>query len=104
MKFIKVYILATLTIFFVSCKTTQVVTETTTETSTFQKLANLKNVVSIEKRDLVSHFNENYEIWFQQPIDHNDASKGTFKQRVFLGFENAKKPVIVELRGYGIGS
>ena len=104
MKFIKVYILATLTIFFVSCKTTQVVTETTTETSTFQKLANLKNVVSIEKRAIVSHFDENYEIWFQQPIDYNDASKGTFKQRVFLGFEDAKKPVIVELRGYGIGS
>jgi hypothetical protein len=37
-------------------------------------------------------------------VDYNDASKGTFRQRVFLGFESATLPVIVELRGYGIGS
>ena len=88
----------------ISCKTSQVPTNTSTKISTFEKLATIENVVSIEKKDAVSHFDENYEIWFQQPIDHNDLSKGTFKQRVFLGFEDKNKPVIVELRGYGIGS
>ncbi|MDC1326795.1 aminopeptidase [Ulvibacter sp.] len=63
----------------------------------------MPNVVRIEKREAVSHFEENYEIWFEQPIDHNEPSKGSFRQRVFLGFENPSEPVIVELRGYNIG-
>jgi hypothetical protein len=87
----------------VGCKTTQSVAPSIVEVSTFEKLASIKNIVSIEKRDQVSHFDENYEIWFEEPIDHNDLSKGTFKQRVFLGFESDTLPVIVELRGYGIG-
>ena len=90
-------------LFLVGCKTRQTVVAPPVEISIFEKLASIKNVVSIEKRDAVSHFDENYEIWFEQPIDHNDLSKGTFKQRVFLGFENPAQPVIVELRGYGIG-
>lgn len=73
-------------------------------TSTLQKLEAISHVIKVEKRENASHFDENYELWFEQPIDHNDATKGTFKQRVFLGFENPSKPVIVELRGYGIGS
>lgn len=92
-----------LILLLVGCKTAQTVAPTEKELTTFEKLASIKNIVSIEKRDQVSHFDENYEIWFEQPIDHNDLSKGTFKQRVFLGFENDTLPVIVELRGYGIG-
>jgi hypothetical protein len=91
-----------------SCKSTQTTTTTTpvaieTKTlSNFEKLASIKNVVNIEKKDAVSHFDENYEIWFEQPIDHTDPRKGTFSQRVLLGFENTELPVIVELQGYGI--
>lgn len=89
-----------------SCKTTQtstapVVVESEV-ISNFEKLASIKNVVNIEKKDAVGHFDENYEIWFTQPIDHTDPSKGTFNQRVLLGFENTELPVIVELQGYGI--
>ncbi|MFC5195886.1 S28 family serine protease [Bizionia hallyeonensis] len=104
MKVTKAFIIVATALVFVSCKTMQTANESTIETSIFEKLASLKNVVRIEKREAVNHFDENYEIWFQQPIDHNDLTKGTFKQRVFLGFENINKPVIVELRGYGIGS
>jgi hypothetical protein len=86
----------------VGCKTTQSVAPPIIEVSTFDKLSTIKNIVSVEKRDQVSHFDENYEIWFEQPVDHNDLSKGTFRQRVFLGFENDTSPVIVQLRGYGI--
>ena len=87
-----------------SCKSSKTVVAPTDTKSNFEKLASIDNIVSIEKREPVSHFDENYELWFEQPIDHNDMSKGTFKQRVFLGFENTDKPVIVEIRGYGIGS
>ena len=104
----RIKLLYTLLIFLLlaSCKTSQnVVSSSAIGTkSNFELLASIKNVVKIEKRNAVSHFDENYELWFEQPIDHNDLSKGNFKQRVFLGFENSNLPVIVELRGYGIGS
>lgn len=104
MKFLRAFYIPFLVLFLISCKTTQTVVTPTTEVSNFEKLASIKNVVSIEKREPINHFDENYEIWFEQPIDHNDLSKGTFRQRVFLGYENDTLPVIVELRGYGIGT
>ena len=103
MKLIRSFYALLFVISIVSCKTSQIVVEPVKEVSTFEKLASIKNVVSIEKREPKSHFDENYEIWFEQAIDHNNKSKGTFRQRVFLGFENDTLPVIVELRGYGIG-
>lgn len=85
-------------------------TETKTDTQTVQtekisvlaKLANMDNVIKVEKKNANSHFQSNYEIWFSQPIDYSDLSKGTFPQRVLLGFVGDVKPVIVELQGYGI--
>ncbi len=103
MKFIRFFYLI-LFLVFVNCNSSKAVINATTSLSTLQKLAAINNVVHVEKRENTSHFDENYELWFEQAIDHNDASKGTFKQRVYLGFENPDKPVIVELRGYAIGS
>ncbi len=114
MKFIRFTYVTLLVLLLVSCSSTKTVVAPTiaapstvapiVEVSNFEKLASIKNVVRIDKREKVSHFDENYEIWFEQPIDHEDLSKGTFKQRVFLGFENPSQPVIVELQGYGIYS
>ena len=103
MKLSKYTYLLIILILVVSCKTVTPVVSYP-EKSTFAKLAAIPNVVSIEKRETVSHFDENYEIWFEQPIDHNNPERGTFRQRVFLGFENPSEPVFVELRGYNIGS
>jgi len=103
MKLIRLLYFSLLVLLFIGCKTTQTTVESIVKTTNFEKIAAIKNVVRIEKRDIVSHFDENYEIWFEQPIDHNNLSKGTFNQRVYLGFENPTQPVIVELRGYGIG-
>lgn len=104
MKSIRYHYFLIFVLLFVGCKTSTSLEPTLREVSNFEKLASIENVVSIEKRAVVSHFDENYELWFEQPIDHNDLTKGTFKQRVFLGFENTMQPVIVELNGYGIGS
>ncbi|MCT4629853.1 S28 family serine protease [Winogradskyella sp.] len=87
-----------------SCKSAQEVVTINQKVSNFEKLASIENVVRIEKKTITSHFDENYELWFAQPVDYNDASKGTFQQRVLLGFENDTLPVIVELQGYGIYS
>lgn len=103
MKFIRSFYL-TLFLISLSCSSTKTIVKPNTEDTTHKRLAAINNVVKVEKRKNVSHFDENYELWFEQPIDHNDLSKGTFKQRVFLGFESPTKPVIVELKGYAIGS
>lgn len=104
MKSIRYYYFLLSLLLIVGCKSASGVVIPTTAISNFQKLAAIENIVSIEKRAVVSHFDENYELWFEQPIDYTDLAKGTFKQRVFLGFENPNQPVIVELNGYGIGS
>lgn len=103
MKSIRLYYIVFSIFLVIGCKNATSVISTK-EISNFEKLAAIENIVSIEKRASVSHFDENYELWFEQLIDYNDSSKGTFKQRVFLGFENPNQPVIVELNGYGIGS
>ena len=100
----RIHLLIFFTLFLFNCKTQKESLVKTDNRSNYLKLSSIKNVVSVEKMKSLSHFDENYEIWFEQPIDHNDASKGTFKQRVFLGFEDVNNPVIVELRGYSIGS
>jgi hypothetical protein len=94
-----------ISIYMFSCNTAKTIipSEPAQSSSNFEKLATIKNIVSIEKKAPSSHFNENYDIWFEQPVDYNDSSKGTFRQRVFLGVERASLPVIVELKGYGIG-
>lgn len=104
MKSIRFYYFLLSLLLIAGCKSTSSVVIPTTEVSNFEKLAAMENIVSIEKRPAVSHFDENYVLWFEQPIDYNDLSKGSFRQRVFLGFENPSQPVIVELSGYGISS
>lgn len=102
MRFLRLlYVLIFITL-VVGCKTAM--PEVIVEKTTFEKLASIPNLVKIEKRNIESHFDENYEVWFEQPIDHDNLSKGTFKQRVLLGFESSNKPVFVELQGYGISS
>ncbi|WP_310991974.1 S28 family serine protease [Aequorivita marina] len=104
MKSIRRYYLLLSILLVVGCKSASVVEKPTIKSSNFEKLAGIENIVSIEKKATVSHFDENYELWFEQPIDYTDSTKGTFKQCVFLGFENSTQPVIVELSGYGINS
>ncbi len=65
-----------------------------------QQLISLNHVTSVKKTVPVSHFKDNYELWFEQPIDYDNPSKGTFKQRVLFGHIDFNKPVVVVLSGY----
>ena len=49
-----------------------------------QKLQQIKEISGIRELK-VQPYTEYYEFWYEQPIDHNNPSKGTFKQRVLLG-------------------
>jgi len=65
------------------------------------QLNDLPNV-TVEKIKGDTTYAEYYEMWFTQPIDHNNPAHGTFKQRVFLGHHDLKKPMVVEIQGYNI--
>ena len=68
-----------------------------------EKLQQIPQISGIQKMN-VEPFEEYYQFWFEQPIDHNDPSRGTFKQKVLLGHKKQDAPVIVELEGYNIWS
>ena len=69
-----------------------------------EKLQQIKEISDIKKMDIDS-FDEYYEFWYEQPIDHSRPEGGKFKQRVLLGHKNKPQaPVIVELQGYNIWS
>lgn len=66
-----------------------------------EKLQQIEGVSGIREMQIDS-FDEYYEFWYEQPVDHANPSAGTFKQRVFLGHKSPKAPVIVEIQGYNI--
>lgn len=66
-----------------------------------EKLKRIPEISDVKEKK-VEPFGEYYEFWFEQPIDHENPSVGTFKQKVLLGHKREKAPVIVELEGYGI--
>ncbi len=66
-----------------------------------EKLRAIPHISDIKTLE-VANFKEYYQFYFEQPIDHADPSKGTFRQRVLLGHNDVCAPVIAELEGYGI--
>ncbi|MCZ4696213.1 S28 family serine protease [Ancylomarina euxinus] len=74
------------------------------QTQTKDLITQLKELpnVSVEKIVGDTTFTEYYEMWFTQPIDHENPKLGTFKQRVLLGHHNLSKPMVVEIQGYNI--
>ena len=47
-------------------------------------------------------FTEFYEVFFRQPIDHNNPSVGTIKQKAFLFFKGFDRPTVMYTSGYGL--
>ncbi len=70
------------------------------EVSFAERLAAIPQVKEI--RTLESDFfPEKYVLYFEQPIDHNDPSVGTFLQRVFVGNIHPDSATVVVAEGYG---
>lgn len=72
------------------------------DSEVLEKLKRIPGISDIKERK-VDAFGEYYEFWFEQPIDHSDVSRGTFKQKVYLGHKKADAPVVAELAGYQLG-
>lgn len=59
---------------------------------------------SIQSIELtVDRFKEGYVMFVQQPVDHRDASKGRFSQRVFVRHRGFDRPTVMVTEGYAAG-
>ena len=75
----------------VSCTDTRPVSE---------RLASIPQVKKVEVLEN-SVFPEKYLLYFEQPVDYEDASKGTFLQRVFVGSVDPDSVNVIVTEGYG---
>jgi len=68
-------------------------------------LAKVENVASIEAftpdKDLVG-YTECYEVFFNQPIDHENPSAGTMKQKALMYFKGFDRPTVMYTSGYDV--
>jgi len=56
--------------------------------------------VIFTKIETAKNFEATYQLKVKQPIDHSDASKGYFYQRVFLSHKGLEQPTIMITAGY----
>jgi hypothetical protein len=66
-----------------------------------ESLKQLPNV-TVQKITGDTTYADYYELYFTQPLDHENPEAGTFKQRVLLGHHAIEKPMVVEIQGYNI--
>ncbi|MCK9205589.1 MAG: peptidase [Salinivirgaceae bacterium] len=67
-----------------------------------EQLRSLPNVVSVEAVAYDANFAEQYEVYFEQPLDHNNPVLGHFNQRVIVSHQGKQRPVVAVLEGYQI--
>lgn len=67
-----------------------------------EQLEQLPGVVSVAEIVTDSLFLEQYDVYFEQEIDHTSKEAGTFQQRVIVSHVNNKAPVVAVLEGYSI--
>ncbi len=65
-----------------------------------KQIESLPGVVSVEKIESHSFFKETYEIMFEQFLDHENKSSGTFNQRIILSLYSTYSPVVYVTEGY----
>ncbi|MBR4729695.1 MAG: hypothetical protein IK075_05490 [Prevotella sp.] len=68
-------------------------------------LSEVDNIASIEPFtpdwDYVG-FTECYQVFFNQPVDHENPSAGMMKQKAFLFFKGFDRPTVMYTRGYDL--
>ena len=107
---VAIFICGLATISFVSCTTVEdnpVVTEPQSQSTTpfGDLLAKVENVVSIEAFTPTTNdvgFTECYEVFFRQPVDHENPSAGTMKQKALIFFKGFDRPTVMYTRGYDV--
>ncbi len=68
-----------------------------------KQLAALPQVTEVKEVKDEAGFESRYILKFTQPLDHSDASKGSFSQRVIVMNHGADRPTLLVTEGYGAG-
>lgn len=82
-------------ILFFAVLSSQLLAEGSIET--FLRELPIKNIKILEKESFYSHI---YEVMFEQPLDHNDPSRGSFTQRLYISHVDETSPVVLVEEGY----
>ncbi len=67
-----------------------------------QKLNSLEGIVKVTKIEGDSIYSEIYEVFIDQPVDHNNPEAGHFIQKIYIGHIDEDLPVVIELAGYSM--
>jgi PS-10 peptidase S37 len=70
------------------------------QTSFFEKDLYCLEDVIFEKIKTSEGFESTYKLFVKQPLDHKDASKGYFYQKVYLNHKGYDRPVVFITEGY----
>lgn len=68
-------------------------------------LGQVENVASVEAftpENNAAGYTECYKVFFNQPIDHENPSVGTMKQKAFIYFKGFDRPTVMYTRGYDL--
>jgi hypothetical protein len=68
-----------------------------------ETLKAIEGVISVQQLGASTEDSSNWLIFFEQPIDHKNPWKGTFKQRMFMHHRNAERPMLIITDGYTVG-
>lgn len=69
------------------------------------KLKTVSNLASMEAftpNNASEEYKEFYEVFFNQPIDHNNPSAGTMRQKAFIFFKGFDRPTVMYTSGYNL--
>jgi len=69
-----------------------------------QKIKSIPGIVSIEEIDQLGFYTEAFEIYFEQPVDHNNLEGKKFKQRMYLSHIDESRPMVLNTAGYNVDS
>ena len=64
-----------------------------------KQLCNINGVSQVQRLD-TDQFHEKYALKFRQFVDGNNADKGTFDERLFIGFKGYEHPTVLVTEGY----
>jgi hypothetical protein len=64
------------------------------------KLEDLPGIISVKQIENTRFYTETYEIYFEQPLDHNNPDGKKFKQRMYLSHFDESLPIVLNTTGY----
>lgn len=67
-----------------------------------EELLSFPEITSVVRLEADSVFDEIYEVYISQPVDHNDPEGAIFNQKFYIGHVDRNLPVVIELDGYSL--